>query len=245
MALIYLRIGYIMIYGLSFGGAEFEALGDAALYWPAHRAILVADLHLEKASSYALNGQMLPPYDSVSTLETLATLANQKDAEKIICLGDNFHDVAGESRLGGKAADLLRQLVRFYDWIWITGNHDPHLAGMWGGTAIPELQMSGIMLRHQSETNFERPEITGHFHPKIRITHRYRTVSRRCYVMTGRKLIMPAFGAFTGGMDAAEAAALAQPSLLKSGTAEALVALPSKIARFPLKITAPCPADGL
>ena len=108
-----------------FAKSEFVAAGEAALFWPAHKALLVADLHLEKASSYAANGQMLPPYDSRATLSEIAGLVSHFGATAVWCLGDNFHDDGGELRLEAAAADLLRSLTATLDWRWIVGNHDP------------------------------------------------------------------------------------------------------------------------
>ncbi len=189
-------------YPLPFGATQFVVAGDAALYWPTQRALIVADLHLEKASSYAVRGQMLPPYDSQMTLEMVAALAKRFDAQAVICLGDNFHDDAGETRLQGKAAELLRAMTAHYDWTWITGNHDPHVAAHWGGSVAVERLVEGIMLRHEAEPAFYAPEISGHFHPKLRMTVRRRNLARRVFVMSERKIIMPAFGALTGGLDA-------------------------------------------
>jgi uncharacterized protein len=226
----------MMHHELLFGEHRFLTAGDAALYWPAQSMMLVADLHLEKASSFASGGQMLPPYDSLATLEELAKLAQLLGAHAITCLGDNFHDSAGEARLSGEASALLRKLTLQYDWTWITGNHDPALEAIWGGRSIIEYELDGIMLRHQAEPMYTAPEISGHFHPKVRISARGRSIPRRCFLIAANKLIMPAFGALTGGMDAAEAAILAQPSLKHSGTAEALIATSKHLAKFSLKL---------
>jgi uncharacterized protein len=187
---------------LDFGGAQFWVAGEAALFWPARRALIVADLHLEKASSYATRGQMLPPYDSQMTLEMVATLAQSFDACAVICLGDNFHDNAGEKRLQGKAAELLRAMTSRYDWTWITGNHDPHVSARWGGTVVFERVLEGIVLRHEADPDWVGAEISGHYHPKLRMVVRRRNVARRVFVINDRKIIMPAFGALTGGLDA-------------------------------------------
>ena len=173
-----------MTRNFSFGGQTFEIAGDAALFWPDQRALLVADLHLEKASAYAVRGQMLPPYDSMSTLEELAGLADACGAQAIICMGDNFHDDDGERRLGGDAAALLSNLTRRFSWTWITGNHDRNLAARWGGKAVLEITTAGIMLRHEADPADPAPEISGHFHPKYRASMRKRMVSRRCFVQT-------------------------------------------------------------
>ena len=100
-----------------------------ALYWAEERALLVADLHLEKASFYARTGQMLPPYDSRETLERLAHALRLTGARRVFCLGDNFHDAAGPERLDPHAAGMLAALTRATDWVWITGNHDEQGAG--------------------------------------------------------------------------------------------------------------------
>lgn len=217
-----------------FGGQRFRVVGDAALFWPAQSVLLVADLHLEKASAYAAGGQFLPPYDSLSTLEELAALTSSCAVTSVICLGDNFHDDGGERRLGGAAAALLRHLTSRFDWTWITGNHDPHLSGRWGGTSVLELNAEGIFLRHEADPADGAPEISGHFHPKYRAVMRRRMVSRRCFVQTESKIIMPAFGALTGGMDAADMAIRQACGLAKHEPMAALVPVKSGLARFAL-----------
>jgi uncharacterized protein len=219
---------------LSFGGHLFHAAGDAALFWPEQQMLLVADLHLEKASSYAKRGQMLPPYDSMVTLEDLGKLIGQSGAKTVVCLGDNFHDSGGEARLPERAAYALTVMTQQTDWIWITGNHDPHMQARWGGTARNEMQVGGITLRHEAQANDLRPEISGHYHPKLRVAIKQRKIMRRCMIVTERKIIMPAFGALTGGMDAAVAAEIAQPDVRSAGSAFGVIALPSGFARFPL-----------
>ncbi len=223
-----------MTRNFSFGGQIFEVAGDAALFWPDQRALLVADLHLEKASAYALVGQMLPPYDSLSTLEELAGLADACGAQAIICLGDNFHDDDGERRLGGAAAALLRQLTSRFDWTWITGNHDRNLSASWGGEAVLEIVKAGIVLRHEADPADPAPEISGHFHPKYRAMMRKRMVSRRCFVQTASKIIMPAFGTLTGGMDAADVAIRKACGLTKHDQMAALVPVNGGLAKFAL-----------
>jgi uncharacterized protein len=191
---------------ISFADAEFVMAGEAALFWPKHHALLVADLHLEKASSYAIGGQMLPPYDSRATLHELAGLAAYHQAKAVWCLGDNFHDDGGEARLETEAAALLRHLTVRLDWRWIVGNHDPGIAANWGGRRFEEMEIDGLLLRHEAEPRERRPELSGHFHPKYRQVIRGRMVSRRCFVRSASKLILPAFGALTGGLDADDAA---------------------------------------
>ena len=223
-----------MAHNFEFGGQTFEIAGQAALYWRAQDALLVSDLHLEKASAYALYGQMLPPYDSVSTLEEIAALCRTYRPAKIISLGDNFHDDDGEHRLAEGAAALLVDLACNTEWIWITGNHDRAVSGIWGGKAFDALTMSGITLRHEAQGGDPNPEISGHFHPKFRQVLRGRMVKRRCFVKTPRKLIMPAFGALTGGLDVQDVAILKACDLKYGEGVEALVATQSGFARFAL-----------
>ena len=226
-----------MTQSFEFGGGTFEVAGEAALYWHAQDALLVSDLHLEKASAFALYGQMLPPYDSVSTLQDIAALCSKYSPAKIISLGDNFHDDDGECRLAEDAAALLVDLTGKTEWIWITGNHDRAVSGIWGGEALDELTLSGITLRHEALKGDLNPEISGHFHPKFRQVLRGRMVKRRCFVKTPRKMIMPAFGALTGGLDVQDAAILNACDLTHGESAEALVATQSGDARFALNKT--------
>jgi hypothetical protein len=229
----------------SFSGHELMALPQGALFWPARRALLVADLHLEKASWFARLGQMLPPYDSIATLADLATLAASTGAAEIWCLGDSFHDRHGCDRLPARARELLTGLTAATRWTWITGNHDPMMgppsrrpgdgaapsfADHCGGAIVQEVEVDGLLLRHEADPAETRPELSGHFHPKLRISHRGRRVSRRCFVATERKLILPAFGSLTGGLDAWH------PEIVRAvgRPAEALVPVADRLLRFPL-----------
>lgn len=215
-----------------FGGQNFELAGEAALYWPDQRTLLVSDLHLEKASAFAAGGQMLPPYDSLSTLNDVAALVAQYRPVRVVSLGDNFHDDGGERRLPPDAAYLLKHLVAATDWVWITGNHDRNLEAVWGGTSVGELALSGVILRHEAQRGEISPEISGHFHPKFRQPLRGRMVARRCFVRSPRKLIMPAFGAFTGGLDPQDIAIHRACDLADAEYAEALVPTRAGFARF-------------
>jgi hypothetical protein len=214
----------------SFSGHELMALPQGALYWPARRALLVADLHLEKASWFARLGQMLPPYDSIATLADLTALVAATEAREIWCLGDSFHDRHGCDRLPARAREMLSALTAATRWTWITGNHDPSFADHCGGAIVEEAEVDGLLLRHEADPAEARPELSGHFHPKLRITHRGRRVSRRCFVATDRKLVLPAFGALTGGLDASH------PEIVRAvgPEAQALVPLADRLLRFPL-----------
>jgi DNA ligase-associated metallophosphoesterase len=214
----------------SFCGHAFEALPQGALFWPARRALLVADLHLEKASWFAKGGQMLPPYDSIATLTDLTRLVAGAGVAEIWCLGDSFHDRDGCDRLPPRAREILTALTAATRWTWIVGNHDPAFADTCGGAIIDEAEVDGLILRHEAAPGEIRPELSGHFHPKLRISHRGRMVSRRCFVATDRKLILPAFGALTGGLDARH------PEIVRAvgSKAEALVPVADRLLRFPL-----------
>jgi uncharacterized protein len=215
---------------LSFAGHEFKALPQGALYWPARRALLVADLHFEKGSWFAMKGQMLPPYDSLATLTELTALVDRTDARELWCLGDSFHDSAGCERLPVQARAMLTALTTRLDWRWITGNHDSLLVDHCGGTILEEAEVEGVVLRHEADPADPRPEMSGHFHPKLRVRVRGRQVARRCFVATDTKLIFPAFGALTGGLDAHH------PEIVRAvgRPAQALVALDDRLLRFPI-----------
>jgi uncharacterized protein len=214
----------------SFAGETFEATASGTLFWPAQKALLVADLHLEKASWFARLGQFLPPYDSQATLTELSIETERSGAARLYCLGDSFHDAFGCDRLPESARSLLRDLTSRLDWTWIVGNHDPGFADHCGGRIADEVEVGGIILRHEAARGEIRPEISGHFHPKLRLHLKGRQVSRRCFVVSSKKLIMPAFGALTGGLDARH------PEILGSvGTnAAALVPVSDRLLRFPL-----------
>jgi DNA ligase-associated metallophosphoesterase len=215
-----------------FGGQSWQALPEGALYWQERKALIVADLHLEKASAFASRGQMLPPYDSLATLAELEKALARTDARELWCLGDSLHDEAAADRMTSDVLDRLARLTARLDWTWITGNHDPHVSSCLGGRNRDEAEVDGMILRHEAQPGERRPELSGHFHPKWRLSLRGRSVSRRCFVMDQAKLILPSFGAFTGGLDAC-----APPiRSLMGARAEALVPLPSRLLRFPMPV---------
>lgn len=213
----------------SFGGHDLLALAGS-LYWPTRRALLVADLHLEKASWYARLGQLLPPYDTHATLADLQALLAATGAEEVWCLGDSFHDPRGCERLDLSAQASLRAMTGATRWTWITGNHDPHGVDRCGGAVVDEAVVDGLVLRHEADPAETRPELSGHFHPKLRVRVRGKLVSRRCFVATGTKLILPAFGALTGGLD------VDHPEIVRAvgRKAQALVPVENRLLRFPI-----------
>ena len=214
----------------SFAGETFAATPGGALFWPGRQALLVADLHLEKASWFASGGQFLPPYDSHATLTALAEEVDRTGATRLYCLGDSFHDRFGCDRLPEAARELLVSLTARLNWTWIVGNHDPGFADHCGGSIVDEVEEGGIILRHEAVRGESRPEMSGHFHPKLRLHLRGRRVSRRCFVVSDRKIIFPAFGSLTGGLDAHH------PEIMRNvgAGASALVPLSDRLLRFPL-----------
>jgi uncharacterized protein len=214
----------------SFAGETFFATTSGALYRPEPSSLLVADLHLEKASWFARLGQFLPPYDSHATLSALAEEVERTRPSHVFCLGDSFHDNFGCGRLPDDARALLQELMNRVAWIWIVGNHDARGIDHCGGMIEPAVEMGGIVYRHEAFPGETRPEISGHFHPKFRVNVKGRHVSRRCFVVSPTKIIMPAFGTLTGGLDAHH------PEILRSAgpDAAALVPVSDRLLRFPL-----------
>lgn len=204
----------------------------AALWWPAEQALLVADLHLEKGSYFAARGQMLPPYDSRETLERLADALRQTGARRVFALGDNFHDAAGIARLEPHAAGMLAALTRAVDWVWIAGNHEGGARALPGGVALEELRVGGVVLRHEAVTGSMDAEMSGHFHPRLAVNLRGRRIARPCAVRSERRLILPAFGALTGGMDAADPAILA--AMQPAAAIDAVVPAAGRALTWPL-----------
>ena len=214
----------------SFAGETLFATPSGALYRPEHTSLFVADLHLEKASWFARFGQFLPPYDSHATLTALAREIDRIRPSHVFCLGDSFPDNFGCERLPRDARRLLVQLMDRVTWIWIVGNHDVRGIDHCGGGSEPAVQMGGMVYRHEAWPDEPLPEISGHFHPKLRVNLKGRHISRRCFVVSHRKIIMPAFGSLTGGLDANH------PEILRLAGADAaaLVPVSDRLLRFPL-----------
>lgn len=176
----------------------FIADVSGALFWQEQRLLVVSDLHLEKGSSYARRGVLLPPYDTVATLSRLAAVIARHDPRMVIALGDSFHDSEAHERLAATDRDTLAAMQARRDWIWISGNHDPSLPPDLGGTVANEVAIGPIIFRH--EPTGAAGEIAGHLHPKARVPTRGRSIERRCFVSDGERAVMPAFGAYAGGL---------------------------------------------
>jgi hypothetical protein len=170
-------------------GVVLEALAEGALWWGDRRMLIVADLHLEKGSAYARRGQFLPPYDTTETLARLALLVARLAPAAIVALGDSFHDDGGPARL-----------QRGRDFVWIAGNHDPGRPHGLAGEHMETLGLGPLTLRHAPEPG-ARAEIAGHLHPSARVAGRGRSVRRKCFAGDGNRLVLPAFGAYAGGLN--------------------------------------------
>jgi len=181
-------------------GVEFAADSAGALYWPEQRLLVVADLHLEKGSAFATRGVLLPPYDTAATLGRLALLMVCYAPRVVVALGDSFHDGRGAARLDDTDRASLHGLQRGRDWIWIAGNHDPEPAIGVGGQFLNTFSSGPITFRHEPVAQ-SRGVIAGHLHPVARVSRRGRAVSRRCFAGDGDRLVMPAFGAYAGGLN--------------------------------------------
>ena len=186
---------------LHLNGAELLADLSGALAWPDRRLLAVADLHLEKGSAFASRGRLLPPYDTTNTLGRLEAAIQGHRPETVVCLGDSFHDIQGAGRLAGSDAARLRRMTNAVDWIWVAGNHDPAPPADLGGRAMLEYCLGPLVFRHIAESGPVAGEVSGHFHPKAGFNWRGRHVGGRCFIGDARRLILPAFGAYAGGLD--------------------------------------------
>jgi DNA ligase-associated metallophosphoesterase len=186
---------------ISIAGTALTPDASGALYWDAGAALIVADLHLEKGSSHARRGIFLPPYDSRCTLERLKRLCDKYRPKRVIALGDSFHDPDGPARLPEAERALVMALTTRHEFIWIAGNHDGVSPALLGGTVAESFRLGPLLFRHLPKPGAPDGEIAGHLHPCARVAVRGRHLRRRCFVGDGARLVLPAFGAFTGGLD--------------------------------------------
>jgi DNA ligase-associated metallophosphoesterase len=186
----------------SVNGAALVFDPSGALWWPDERLLTVADLHFEKGSAFAARrGALLPPYDTRETLARLEAACARYRPRTVVALGDSFHDLDAAGRLGADEVGRIRALTETHDWIWIEGNHDPQPPGELGGTVAAAMACGPLLFRHQPLDGPQAGEVAGHLHPAARVTVRGRALRRRCFVTDGQRLILPSFGAYTGGLD--------------------------------------------
>jgi len=203
---------------LDLAGERLALLPAGAAWHAASRTLVVADLHLEKASSLARRGQLLPPYDSAATLARLAALVAATAPARVVALGDSFHDRGGPARLPAGERALVAGLVAGCDWVWILGNHDPEIAPGLGGRVAAALRLGGLTLRHAPIPGAAPGEVAGHLHPVARVAGHGRAVRRRCFAADAGRLVLPAFGSLAGGLNVLDAAfsALLAPAEMRA-----------------------------
>lgn len=190
-------------FAFRFAGERLLACPSGVLLWPARGALIVSDLHLEKGSWFAARGQPLPPYDTSETLDRLARLLDHHKPRLVICLGDSFHDGQAGGRWTETERQALDACMAGREWLWVLGNHDPCLPASVTGTVATERTIAPFTFRHQARPQAQA-EISGHYHPKVRVARRGHRLSYKCALVGPDHLILPAFGAFTGGLDVSD-----------------------------------------
>ena len=191
---------------LALGAAEVVMRPSGALWLAAERLMIVADLHLEKGSAYAARGQMLPPYDTRETLARLAAEAAQLMPRAIVLLGDTFHDGGAEQRLAAEDARALGAVASVTDLVWVVGNHDADGPRALPGEVAADWSVGGLRLVHEPKPGAEAGEVAGHLHPCAKVKGRGASVRRRCFATDGARAVLPAFGAYAGGLNVKDAA---------------------------------------
>ncbi|WP_370227393.1 ligase-associated DNA damage response endonuclease PdeM [Cognatishimia sp.] len=189
----------------SLAGAVLTALGSGALWWQEKRLLCVSDLHLGKSERLArLSGQVLPPYDTQDTLIRLEHDLQQTQAAIVVCLGDSFDDLEVLDELPEAETNWLHRLQAGRRWVWIEGNHDPGPVQL-PGSHLSELPLPPLTFRHIAQTG-KSGEISGHYHPKVRVQTRLRSISRPAFLFDSDRVIMPSYGTYTGGLRSSDAA---------------------------------------
>tara|TARA_R110000824_G_scaffold118960_16_gene272424 strand:+ start:4800 stop:5516 length:717 start_codon:yes stop_codon:yes gene_type:complete len=186
---------------LRVAGAMLSVLPEGAIWWEQEKTLIVADLHFEKGSSFAAKGIALPPYDTRATISRLQGLVARLAPLRLVALGDSFHDRAAEARMDEADAQSIEALTRTTQWIWISGNHDPVPPRRFGGEVHEELCIGPLVLRHEPQEAPATGELAGHLHPVAAVRVRGRRLRRRCVVSDGTRAILPAFGAYAGGLN--------------------------------------------
>jgi len=215
------------------GGLAFTPDMSGALYCASEKLLLVADLHLEQGASLARRGLHVPPYDTLATLAMLEQVLANTCAERLILLGDSFHDSVAHEAVRQSDAERLRHITRSVETIWISGNHDPKAHDTLGGTCVDEMQFGAIALRHVPARLKEHElEIAGHLHPGATIVQRGSHIRTKCFAGDNRRIILPAFGSYTGALNVLSGA---YAGLFNEGHAQAWMIGKSAIHCFPWK----------
>ena len=188
-----------------FAGHGFDLHPSGALFWRDASLLIVGDLHLEKGSSYHRSGQFLPPYDTAQTLARLAQVINELRPQRLLLLGDVFHDGAAWARMAAQDRQTLSDITGAHDTIWVEGNHDQSFVPP-GHSAVTAYEEGGIIFRHIMDEADPRPEISAHYHPAGVVSHRGARLRRPCFVQAASRLVVPAFGVLTGGLDCRDGA---------------------------------------
>ncbi|MGI9379091.1 MAG: ligase-associated DNA damage response endonuclease PdeM [Methyloligellaceae bacterium] len=191
---------------LHLGSREFIPDHSGALYWREEETLIFSDLHLEKGSSLARRSSLLPPFDSDHSLERLKTAIARYSPHCVILLGDSFHDIQGLRTISEANRRTLNLLQQGRDWIWINGNHDPEIPAEFGGEVHGQLTLGNIDFRHEPQQVIERFEVSGHLHPVAIVARKGRRLRRRCFIANNQRIVMPAFGAYTGGLSIQDSA---------------------------------------
>ncbi len=192
-------------HSFSLAGTALQAMGSGALWWPDQRLLCVSDLHLGKSERVARrNGTILPPYDTRDTLNRLAADLTITNADTVVCLGDSFDDADAARSLPEEERLWIIRLQAGRRWVWIAGNHDPGPLDL-GGTYLSELPRPPLTFRHIARPGASG-EISGHYHPKAQIKTRARTITKPAFLVDGDRVILPAYGTYTGGLRSNDAA---------------------------------------
>ncbi len=182
-------------------GVELQCDLSGCLFWPEESLLVVSDLHLEKGASFARRGSMLPPYDTAATIAVLAARIARFAPKRVISLGDSFHDATASEAMPEVFRLRLRDMMAGREWLWISGNHDPDAPVGLGGDHAEEAAIGALTFRHAPAPRFAYGEISGHLHPSARIVRRGKSVRRRCFATDGSRMVLPAFGAYAGGLN--------------------------------------------
>ena len=209
---------------------------EGAIYLPRCGSLVVADLHLEKGSSYAARRVFLPPYDTLATLKRLAAIVSRRDPRRVICLGDSFHDRSGADRLDAEAQAALAAMQARRSWIWVSGNHDPEPPRSLAGEVTDCIDSGALRLRHEPQPRHAPGEIAGHLHPSAQVRRSGRAVRRPAFATDGERLVLPAFGVLTGGLNVLDRAFA---GIVAGEAARAFMMGPGRL--FPVRFSALSP----